>query len=77
MHLTHEHAKDGRVSKDPMASRYALIAALAVCLVPAVHAKIFTHQWGTVADVMGMHGKFKATPSDDTMAFIAKNYAGM
>jgi hypothetical protein len=40
-------------------------------------ATIYKHGWDTVADVMGMHGKFSspdALPSEDSIAFIANHY---
>ena len=44
-----------------------------------VHGKtiIYKHSWDTVADVMGMHGKFKFTnalPANSAVDFAAKHY---
>jgi len=50
----------------------------ASCLPSAAHGTaIYRHGWATVADVMGMHGKFKsadALPSDAAVAFVAEHY---
>ena len=55
---------------------FFFVAAIAAA-VPGASATIFSHGWDTVADVMGMHGKFSAYPTDEASAFIAGHYPGM
>ena len=49
------------------------------CFLACVHGQtiVYKHGWDTVADVMGMHGKFRspdALPSDSSVAFAANHY---
>ena len=48
---------------------------LLASLASAAAATIYRHQWGTVADVMGMHGQGAPVPPSAAIDFAAQNYA--
>lgn len=58
-----------------MAASLIALGALAACAGAATPVQ--THGWDTVADVMGMHGKYHpgAAPGDAAVKFAAENYA--
>jgi hypothetical protein len=60
----------------PFLARVAL-AACACGAGAGATTPVQTHGWGTVADVMGMHGKYHpgSTPADAAVQFAAENYA--
>ena len=52
-----------------------LLTALPTLSVAAGGPTLYRHQWGTVADVMGMHGQEAPVPPSIAIDFAAKNYA--
>jgi hypothetical protein len=57
----------------------ASVALLALLRLPraTLAVKPFTHTWDTPSEMMAMHGKYKSTPLDKDIRFIAEHYGGM
>lgn len=67
----------GAVSMEAASTAAVVLLVVATGGLTTVHsATPFQHSWGTVGELMAMHGKWKTTPpAQDDLAFAANNYA--